>query len=212
MLLGAVALVSAQTDPAAAGAPTGTATATETVNRKPADNPLLKPAPAAAPTPAPAPRESMMSAVVAAQVAATLPKYTPPPKAAPASRRIDLRDLDKPKNHIIRLPRYVVHAPPPPVLSERAVHTRKGLADIAMRRYMTETDRALNAFTLPLFGTSMESRALSMYAEDERLKNMAELKSDAAMVSATDKKEGLYVKRLVDQTFMRSGEFDSAGH
>lgn len=155
------------------------------------------------------PRERLISAGVAAQLAARIPKYAPPPpKPPPAAEEPDLRDIDQPKNHIVRLPAYVVHAPPPPVFSERAISTKKGLEDIAMKRYMTETDRALNAFTLPLFGTPAGQRALSMYEEDERLKNMADLTEDARMVSATDKAAGVYVKREVQQTFMRPGDFD----
>ena len=46
-------------------------------------------------------------------------------------------------------------------------HTEKGLTDIAMRRYISDVDRALNRWTLPLFGSSKEARALAMYAEDE---------------------------------------------
>ncbi|HVU32431.1 MAG TPA: hypothetical protein VHE61_03290 [Opitutaceae bacterium] len=154
-----------------------------------------------------APRE--ISAGVAAQLAAAIPKYTPPPpKPPPDEEQVDLRDVDKPKNHIVRLPRYVVHAPPPPVFSERAIHTKKGLADVAMKRYFTEGYRALNAFTLPLFGASAEQRAMAMYEEDERLKNMSELSDDVGLVSATDKAAGAYVKRQADQTFMRPGEFD----
>lgn len=166
------------------------------------------------PEPAPAepdtlPRERLISSTVAAQLAARIPKYAPPPpKPPPAAEEPDLRDVDKPKNHIVRLPAYVVHAPPPPVFSERAISTKKGLEDIAMKRYLTETDRALNAFTLPLFGTSAGQRALSMYEEDERLKNMSDLTEDARMVGATDKAAGVYIKRQVDQTFMRPGDFD----
>ncbi len=152
----------------------------------------------------------VISPDVAAQLSAAAPKFTaaPPPKPTPEEEQPDLRDIDKPKNSIIRLPKYVVHEKPPPVLAEHVVNTSKGLAEIAMKRYLTETYRALNSFTLPLFGRSAEANALAMYAEDERLKNMADLKDDAALVSASDKAAGMYVKRQVDQTFLRSGDFD----
>lgn len=178
----------------------------------PSASPILAPAPstddAAA---APHHRMRVISPEVAAQLSASVPKFTPappPPKPTPEDEQPDLRDIDKPKNSIIRLPKYVVHEKPPAVLSERAVNTQKGLADIAMKRYLTEAYRAMNPFTLPLFGTSPEATAMSMYAEDERLKNMSDLKDDAAMVSASDKAAGMYVKRQVDQTFIRPGDFD----
>lgn len=156
------------------------------------------------------PSTRVISAAVAAQLAAATPKYVPPPPkpATPPDDEPDLRDIDKPRNQIIRLPKVVVHAPPPPVFSERAINTKKGLADLAMKRYLTETDRVLNSFTIPIFGQSAQSRAMMQYEEDERLKNMAELNDDAAMVSTTDKNAGAYVKREVERTFIRPGDFD----
>jgi hypothetical protein len=155
-------------------------------------------------------RSRAISPAVAAQLSANTPKYTPPPpKAAPKPEEElpDMREIDKPKNTIIRLPKYIVQEPTPPVLSERAVHTRQGLADLAIRRYISDADRALNRFTLPLFGTSVEERALMMYAEEERLRNMADLADNAAMVSTTDRAAGMYVKREAEKTYLRSSEF-----
>jgi len=102
----------------------------------------------------------------------------------------DLREIDKPKNGIVRLPKVIVQEQKPAVFSERAIHTQKGLTDIAMRRYISDADRALNAFTLPLFGTSKESRAMAMYLEDERLKNMSELEDNAITASKSDAAAG----------------------
>jgi hypothetical protein len=162
------------------------------------------------PTLPPKPRRSrVISADVAAQLSAGLPKYTPPPpKPPPEDDDVDMRDIDKPKNGIIRLPKYVVHEKPPPVLTERAVNTQKGLADLAMKRYISPAYRVLNPFTLPLFGSTPEQVALAMYGEDERLKNMSDLSEAARLVGSTDKAAGQYVKRQVDQTFMRDGDFD----
>ena len=149
-----------------------------------------------------------VSSSVAARLFDALPKYTPPPPKPAQDEDVDLRDVDKPKNHIIRLPRYVVHQPRPPVLSERAVHTKQGLEALAMERYWTEGYRALNPFTLPLFGTSPEKAAMAMYEEDERLKNMSDLNEQARMVGSEDKAQGQYVKKQVQQTFIRPGDFD----
>ena len=43
----------------------------------------------------------------------------------------DLRDIDKPRNGIIRLPNYTVQEKKPPVFRERDIYTREGLADLA---------------------------------------------------------------------------------
>ncbi|PTX90658.1 hypothetical protein DB354_18500 [Opitutus sp. ER46] len=186
------------------------ATVSATPPLAPGENPVLA-TPATPTTPAPRPRRARaISPEVAAQLAAASPKYAPPaPKpATPSAEEEDLRETDKPRNGIIRLPKYIVTQPRPPVFSERAITTDKGLADIAMKRYLNETYRALNAFTLPLFGASKEQVAMSMYEEDERLRNMADMSDLARMVTATDKAAGLYVKREVQETFVREGNFD----
>lgn len=164
---------------------------------------------------APSPRRRAISPEVAAQLSANTPKYAapapkPPPK--PVEELPDRREIDKPKNTIIRLPEYVVREQKPAVLSERAVHTKQGLADLAVRRYISDADRALNRFTLPLFGTSVEQRALMMYAEEERLRNMADLSDNAAMVSTSDKAAGMYVKREAEKTYLRSSDFGWRGN
>jgi hypothetical protein len=181
---------------------------------------LLAPSAAApAPKTAPAQRETprrgrAISPEVAAQLAASAPKYTPaPPKPEPKpeDQMVDMRDVDKPRNGIIRLPKYIVQEPQPPMLTERAVNTKKGLGDIAMRRYISETDRALNRFTLPLFGSSLQNRALAMYAEDERLKNMAELNENARAAAKSDPAQGTYILRETQKTYMRTSDFGWQG-
>ena len=158
--------------------------------------------------PAPS-RARAISPEVAAQLASVMPKFSPPPPK-PASKPEEEAVVavnDTPRNGIIRLPKYIVREPRPPILNERAIHTVKGLTEIAMRRYLTEMDMALNKFTLPLFGTSAAARALAMYAEDERLRNMSEMHDAARMVSATNKAAGSYIMRETQETFMRTSDF-----
>jgi hypothetical protein len=155
-------------------------------------------------------KKRVISPEIAAQLQAATPKYTPPPperERKSEQELVDLREIDRPRNQIIRLPDYIVREPRPPVLNERDVHTQKGLTDIAVRRYISETDRAMNRFTLPLFGTSAEKRALAMYEEDERLRNMADLADNAAMVSTSDRAAGTYIKREAQKTYLRNNDF-----
>jgi hypothetical protein len=176
----------------------------------PATSPVLAPKAEKAPPTAGPKRSRAISPDVAAALAAATPKYTPPPpkpEPKPEEEQVDLRDVDKPKNQIIRLPKVIVQEPRPPVFTERAIHTEKGLTDIAMRRYISDVDRALNRFTLPLFGTSKEARAMAMYEEDERLRNMSELESAASAVSKGDAAAGEYIRRESQKTFMRSSDF-----
>jgi len=181
---------------------------------KPNDNPIVTVAGTETPSAPNAPtaprRHRAISPDIAAQLSAATPKYTPPPPkpAVTEEEEPDLRDVDKPKNGIIRLPKYVVHEKPPPMLTERAVYTKSGLADLAKKRYLTEGYRAFNRFTLPLFGVSAETQAMMLYEEDERLQNISALTEDARMVSASDKAAGLYIKRQVDEAFMHAPDFD----
>lgn len=164
----------------------------------------------AAPAPAAPRRNRVISSEVAAALAAAAPKYEPqapkpPPK--PESELVDLRDVDKPKNTIVRLKPYVVQEPKPPIFTERSIHTEKGLTDIAMRRYISDADRALNRWTLPLFGTSKEARAMAMYAEEERLRNMANLEETAIAASKSDAAGGSYIRKEAQKTYLRSADF-----
>lgn len=174
-----------------------------------------------APTPTPAvtdvaaPRRARaISPEVAASIAAAMPKYNPPKpiEKKPEAELPDARETDKPKNGIVRLPSVVVREQKNPVLRERDVNTSSGLAAIAERRYITDADRALNRFNI--FGVRSTSqsdattgRALQMYAEDERLKNMTQLNDDSGLVSARDKAAGAYVKREALKTYQRTDDF-----
>jgi hypothetical protein len=183
----------------------------------PASSPVLAPSAgerAPASQPAPPKRNRAISAEAAAALAAASPKYTPaPPKPEPKpeAEQIDLRDVDKPKNTIIRLDPYLVREPKPAILTERAVHTRRGLEDIAMRRFISETDRALNRFTLPLFGSSMKARAMAMYEEEERLRNMSDLHDAAVGAAVSDRAAGAYILKEAQQTYLRSSDFGWSG-
>lgn len=172
--------------------------------------PAISPSPTTESTQPTRKRERAISGDVAASLAAAMPKYNPPkptPPPTPIEQQPDLRDVDKPKNTIIRLPDYVVREAKPPVFRERDINTQQGLANIALRRYGTEASRALNRFTIPIFGQTQEARALAMYAEDERLKNITELNDAADLVSARDKAEGAYIKRDIQNTTMRAGDY-----
>lgn len=175
-----------------------------------AASPVLNPAAPASSAPSASRRSRAISGEVAAALAAATPKYTPPPPPPPPkpeAELVDMREIDKPKNTIVRLPKYIVQEKKPPVFRERDIHTEKGLTDIAMRRYISDADRALNRWTLPLFGTSKEARALAMYAEDERLKNMSDLKDAATNAAKSDAASGEYIRRESNKTFLRSSDF-----
>ena len=119
-------------------------------------------------------------------------------------------DPEAPRNKIIRLPKQVVQASRPPIFKEREIHTKKGLSDLAVQRYLNKFDsKVLNRFTIPLFGTSNEDRAMAMYYEDERLQNMQDLKDTAeALQRSGDASGAEYLRKESNRTFMRSGGMD----
>lgn len=172
-------------------------------------------------TPAPAnpneePRRRAISSEAASALSAAMPKYsevTPRPtqKRLEEEEKVDMRDIDKPRNQIIRLNRVLVLEKKPAILTERAVTTDKGLEDIAVRRYISEMDRVLNRFNIPFVGASMQQRAMVMYEEDERLKNMSDLKANAVDAAKSDPAAGQYILRQTNQTYMRNGDFGWRG-
>lgn len=173
-------------------------------------------------------RARAVSEGVSASISASMPKFNPEAakaaaKAAepkPESELPDLRETDKPRNTIIRLPEHIVREKAPPVLRERDVYTSSGKAELARQRYLSDVDVALNRYRIPLFspismgggtsGNATTDRALLMYAEDERLQNMADLDAAAALVSATDKSAGLYIKREAQKTYLRRDDFGTS--
>lgn len=154
-------------------------------------------------------RGRVVSEGVAAALAAGMPKYDPPKPAAPVNEEDlpDLREVDKPRNQIIRLPDYVVREKRPPVFRERDINTTKGLAALAKKRYFSETAQALNRFRIPLFGLGQEAYASMMLADQERLDNIASLKSTAADLKALSEGQGDTVSREADRAYIRTDDF-----
>jgi hypothetical protein len=191
-----------------------------TARAQAAPNPIVAPT-RATPTPAAPERTRAISPDVAARLAASAPKYTPPPPAPPPKpeEEVDLRDVDKPRNGIIRLPKYIVQERKPAVLDERAVNTEKGLKDIAVRRYISELDHVMNRFSIPLLtpvrtgngNSATDDRALAMYREDERLRNMADMRDAAVSTAKSDPSQGAYILRESRNTFMRTSDFGWSG-
>jgi len=154
-------------------------------------------------------RSRVVSEGVAAALAAGMPKYNPPKQTDPVDEEDlpDLREIDKPRNQIIRLPDYVVREKRPPVFRERDINTAKGLAALARKRYFAETAQALNRFTIPLFGMGQDAYASMMLAEQERLDNMASLKATAADLKALSEGQGDAVSREVNRAYIRTDDF-----
>ncbi len=151
-------------------------------------------------------RSRPISNSLAASLADSMPKYNPPPKPKPEEENdqdVDLRDIDKPRNQIIRLPKYVVQEPKPPVFRERDLHSLQSRTSLAMQRYA--------GLNLGPFSRLNRPIALAMYQEQERVDNMADLEDTARTISVGDKAAADYIRRESASTFMRTSEFGFQG-
>ena len=158
-----------------------------------------------------------VSTTLSAAILAGLPRYSPPPTEqikSPSSAEDETQaepestplGPDQPTNKIIRLPRYTVEGSRPPVFRESELYSKKAFGRILAKRYFSEIGLALNSVSI--FG-SAEAYALAMYEQEERLRNIAELKNDAAMARLVgDKADSEFILRETNRTFLRSGGMD----
>ena len=174
----------------------------------PAANPVVDPvkapaAPAAESNLAEPKHTRVMSNAVAASLADGMPKYNPPPKLpepTPEEEAKDLRDTDKPRNRIIRLPKYTVTEPKPPVFTERNLHTKSERTDMALKKYY--------GLKIGNIAGMNNAQALLMYDEQERLDNMANLKDDARTADRSgDKAASDYISKETTRAYYRPSDF-----
>ncbi len=145
---------------------------------------------------------------IAAALAQRMPKYDPPKKEEKKpDEDQDMREVDKPRNRIIRLPAYVVRQEKAPVFRERDIHTDKGLAELAMKRYLSETSIGLNKFTIPLFGVGAEAYSLMLYQQDERLKNISDLDETAKDIDQVDPENAQEIREATRDTYGRGFDY-----
>jgi len=141
-----------------------------------------------------------------------MPKYNPPePEPEPTNEEemLDMRDVDKPRNKIIRLPEYVVRQDKPPFFRERDIYTNKGLAALAKKRYLSETSLGLNKYTIPLFGVGAEAYSLMLYQQDERLKNISDLNESANDIDRVDPESAEELREATRDTYDRGFDYRS---
>jgi hypothetical protein len=172
------------------------------------------------------PEKKRATRTMSPELAATLTagiKYEAPPAekkkeeevaaAVTEAEETDLRETDKPRNTIIRLPKYVIQGERPPVFTERDLHTQKGLADLAVKRYLSAAHQSLNKYHLPhiMGGMSSEDLAMMMYLEDERLRNMQDVNDKVYLYRTTgDTEEADRLKQDAASTFIRRSDLPDA--
>jgi hypothetical protein len=185
------------TPAAATAAPDATATSGTTDARTTvlADHPVA-PAPSSgfyAP-------ERSVSPDVAQALSLGMPKYNPPtPTPVAANQPQDMREVDKPKNEIKRLPSYVVHDSRPPVFRDRDLYTQDGLVSLSYKLHP--------GLGLGNIAGLNDAPAYEIFLEDERLANIADLNDTArAIATGGDLAEGKYILEETQDTYMRADQ------
>ncbi len=138
---------------------------------------------------------------IAAALTQGIAKYSPPtptPTPAPAAEPQDLRDIDKPRNEIKRLPKYVVRESRPPIFRERDLNTTVGQIDLSFKSHPGL-----------LFGNLLglnSGVAYEMYLDEQRQQNIDELTDIAHAMSRGDPKAGAYILEQTQSTYMRTDD------
>jgi hypothetical protein len=159
---------------------------------------LANPQPAAPSAVSAEKRERLISASLAAQLADGAPRYSPPPPPSPRpAPEVDERDLDKPRNEIIRLPSKLVREKRPEVFTEKELTSSKGRTDLGFKAHPGLGIGNLFGLNAPV--------AADMAAEQERLDDIRDLAETArAIDGGGDSGEGRYILRATQDAFFRS--------
>jgi hypothetical protein len=107
------------------------------------------------------------SPAVSRQIISGLPKYDP--QVIIDTEKAKAEPVTAPNPDVLVLPKMVVKQKPRPRLTQDVVYKdKKDFGAIFAKQNYSQLDQALNKFTLPLFGTSLEARA---YDDFQRMKN-----------------------------------------
>ena len=127
------------------------------------------------------------SPAVSQNIISGLPKYSPQaatPQAKPAIAPIAV-DPD-----LLELPTMVVKQKARPRLTQDVVYKdKKDFGAIFAKQNYTQLDQALNKFTLPLFGTSLEARAYDDYMRQKNEQMRDDVSSLSKAVEAENPAE-----------------------
>jgi len=134
-------------------------------------------------------------------------KYNPPPPPKPEVEDVDMRDVDKPRNQIIRLPKYVVEAKRPPVFNDRNLYSQEMLRRLAYKQYTSAFSRnLLNRYHI--FGQGDIDYAMMQYEAAERQRNIAEMDDKVSMYRVSgDNAEAATLKDDTQRSFMRRTDY-----
>lgn len=149
-------------------------------------------------------RTRAISPATAAQLAAAVPKFESPPPSPvatpPAESAVDLREVDRPRNTIVRLPSYLVREEKPVILTERELQTPRARLQLALKKYP-----GLRLGSFWIFRN--DGIALAMLAEEERLEQKHYFEELVQLTHFSAPGTKATVKQAVEHAFMREAGF-----
>lgn len=157
--------------------------------------------PATDPAPIAAKPSRVVSSTMADTLKAALPKsaFVKPPENTPAADAPDLRETDKPRNAIVRLPPYLVRERRAPVFRARDFLDEAGRIALGMKRHP-----GLGAFPLSRLNART---ALLMTQEEERLEDMTAFNDLIRTAGVDDPATRAKLKVLWQQTYLRNNSW-----
>jgi hypothetical protein len=154
-------------------------------------------------------RRRIQSSELNDAVISSIPKYAPPKPVAPKAD--DPADADKPKNGIIRLPKYVVHDSTPPIFTKKDVLTPTGRDDLAMKQYIMDTN-GMPTFAAYMARQLFQANASQQYADAERASNISSLRTAAnAAAAGGDPAESKLIRDQTNDTYLRRSDWAPIG-
>ena len=152
-----------------------------------------------------APAPHVISRETAEKLAAAVPK-TPiaEPKTSTTAESVDLRDIDKPRNGIIRLPSFIVGELKLRVPTiEQEVLTAKGRLDLALKQQP--------GLKLGPFASLNNPSALGMLAEEARLERLFKISELSGFLDFAQQPPSDEIKRQIRQTYLRTSDWLAMG-
>ena len=156
---------------------------------------------------APKKRQRAISGEASAALSAGYSYQPQKPVEVSEDEEIDQRDVDKPRNQIIRLPKYMVEAQRPPVFRERDFYSNSAeLRQLMLNKYFGQG--LLNQKQL---GKTGAMYAAQSFWDDQRLKGMMEMNQQASIYRvAGDDDRAKEAAEDAQSTYLRVNDAQSA--
>ncbi|MDD2765039.1 MAG: hypothetical protein PHE83_13810 [Opitutaceae bacterium] len=147
---------------------------------------------------APKPRPRLSPAITGL-ISSSVPAWkAPPPESVEKAPSPPPADPD-----VVKMAPVIVNSNRLPRVDEKEWLTPKARDDVLVKEYLSDFDRVLNYYTLPIVGISKEARARMMYEEDKRLQDLKWINDQIDQSMLTDPAAAKELMKVRDDTFTR---------